>query len=93
MRLEEQLIRIAAEHGLASLSIDVHSVRPLEPWIAVHVQIATASGERVQGNGRVRDGGIVPAIHDAIAELHTKIKDHHGIAALSPLADSEGETA
>lgn len=93
MTLEEQLVRIAVEHGLASLSIDVHAVRTLEPWIAVYVQTEIAPGKRLQGNGRVEAGGIVSAIHDAIAELHTKISNHHGIAALAPLADSEGEAA
>lgn len=93
MTLEEQLIRIAVSNGLASLSIDVHAVRPLGPWIAVHAQAEIAPGERLQGNGRVGDGGIVPAIHDAIAELRAKITDHHGIVALAPLADSEGEAA
>jgi len=93
MKLEEQLIRIAVSEGLASLSIDVHSVRPMKPWIAVHAQAEVAPGERLQGNGRVAEGGIIAAIHDAIAELRTKITDHHGIAALEPLADSEGEKA
>lgn len=93
MKLEEQLIRIAVSNGLASLSIDVHTVRPLEPWIAVHAQAEIAPVARLQGNGRVGDGGIVPAIHDAIAELRAKITDHHGIVELAPLADGEGDIA
>lgn len=94
MRIEEQLIRIAEAHGLAALCITVHNVPEMEPWISVGVQVRVEAETRVQGNGDVRQGEeIAPAIHRAITELHTKIADHHGIAALAPLADSEGEKA
>lgn len=93
MTLEEQLIRIAVANGLASLSIDVHTVRPLEPWIMVSAQAEVVPGKRLQGNGRVVDGDIIAAIHNAIAELRTKITDYHSITALEPLVDSEGEKA
>ena len=90
MKLEEQLARIAEEHGLASLTITAFADHGHGPWINVDVQ-SVSHAVRFLGNARVDEGGLVPAITQAIHNLHTKIAARRD--ELAPLADAEGAEA
>lgn len=90
MKLEEQLARIVEEHGLASLTITAFADHGHGSWINVDVQ-SIAHEVRFLGNARVSEGGLVPALTDAIQNLHGKIAARH--EALAPMADAAGGEA